>query len=56
VVTAGRLILYRSFGKLSFGTILDSTEKIQIMFHRDNCKIDISTSANEPNLVDSLGE
>ena len=56
VVTAGRLILYRSFGKLSFGTIVDSTEKIQIMFHRDNCKMDISTSANEPKLVDSLWE
>ena len=56
VVTAGRLILYRSFGKLAFWTIVDSTEKIQVMFHRDNCKMDISTSANEPKLVDSLGE
>ena len=54
VVTAGRLILYRSFGKLSFWTIIDSTEKIQVMFHRDNCKMDISTSANEPKLVDNL--
>jgi lysyl-tRNA synthetase class II len=53
-VTAGRIILYRSFGKLAFATIIDSTEKIQVMFHRDNCKIDISTSANEPNAVDSL--
>lgn len=56
VVTAWRLILYRSFGKLSFWTIVDSTEKIQVMFHRDNCKMDISISANEPKLVDSLGE
>ena len=54
VKTAGRLILYRSFGKLSFGTIIDSTNRIQVMFHRDNCKIDISTSADEPKLVDSL--
>lgn len=56
VATAGRLILYRSFGKLSFWTIIDSTEKIQVMFHRDNCKIDISNSADEPKLVESLWE
>ncbi len=56
VKTAGRLILYRSFGKLSFWTIIDSTNKIQVMFHRDNCKIDISTSANEPKLVETVWE
>ena len=56
VKTAWRLILYRSFGKLSFWTLMDSTNKIQIMFHRDNCKIDISTSADEPKLVESLWE
>ena len=56
VKTAWRLMLYRSFGKLSFWTIMDGSEKIQVMFHRDNCKIDISTSADEPKLVDSLWE
>jgi hypothetical protein len=33
---------------------MDGSEKIQVMFHRDNCKTDISTSADEPKLVDSL--
>ena len=56
IKTAWRLMLYRSFGKLSFWTIMDGSEKIQVMFHRDNCKIDISTSADEPKLVDSLWE
>ena len=39
VKTAGRLMLYRSHGKLAFAKLLDSTEQIQLMFHRDNCKI-----------------
>ncbi|GHW02722.1 lysine--tRNA ligase [candidate division SR1 bacterium] len=41
VSTAGRLTLYRSHGKLAFARLLDSTEQIQLMFHRDNCKINI---------------
>jgi lysyl-tRNA synthetase, class II len=39
VQTAGRVMLYRSHGKLAFAKLLDSTEEIQLMFHRDNCKI-----------------
>ena len=39
VVTAGRVMLHRSHGKLAFAKILDSTGQIQLMFHRDNCKI-----------------
>ena len=39
VQTAGRVMLYRSHGKLAFAKILDSTEQIQLMFHRDQCKI-----------------
>ncbi len=39
VKTAGRMMLYRSHGKLAFAKILDSTEQIQLMFHRDQCKI-----------------
>ena len=39
VKTAGRVMLYRSHGKLAFAKILDSTEQIQLMFHRDQCKI-----------------
>ena len=39
VKTAGRVMLYRSHGKLSFARILDSTAQIQLMFHRDHCQI-----------------
>jgi lysyl-tRNA synthetase class 2 len=39
VSTAGRITLYRSHGKLAFARLLDSTDQIQLMFHRDNCKI-----------------
>ncbi|PID34837.1 MAG: hypothetical protein CR971_01205, partial [candidate division SR1 bacterium] len=52
VKTAGRVTLYRTHGKIAFARILDASEQIQIMFHKSNCKIDISTSDNEPNLVD----
>ena len=37
VKTAGRVMLYRSHGKLAFAKLLDSTEQIQLMFHRDFC-------------------
>jgi len=39
IQTAGRLMLYRSHGKLAFAKLLDSTEQIQLMFHRENCKL-----------------
>ena len=39
VSTAWRVMLYRSHGKLAFAKILDSTNQIQLMFHRDQCKI-----------------
>lgn len=39
VSTAGRLTLYRSHGKLSFGKLLDESGEIQIMVHRDRCKM-----------------
>ncbi len=39
VQTAGRVMLYRSHGKLAFAKILDSSDQIQLMFHRDHCKI-----------------
>lgn len=38
--TAWRITLYRSFGKISFAKLQDNTSEIQIMFARDNCKID----------------
>jgi lysyl-tRNA synthetase class II len=39
IKTAGRLMLHRSHGKLAFAKLLDSTAQIQLMFHRENCKI-----------------
>ena len=39
VQTAWRVMLYRSHGKLAFAKLLDSTDEIQLMFHKDNCKI-----------------
>lgn len=51
VKTAGRVMLYRSHGKLAFAKLLDSTEQIQLMFHRDNCKI-----ITNDGLVDTLND
>ena len=39
VSTAGRVMLHRSHGKILFMKIQDQDEQIQVMFHRDNCKI-----------------
>jgi len=39
IKTAGRVMLYRSHGKLAFAKLLDSTDQIQLMFHRENCKL-----------------
>ena len=49
VQTAGRVMLYRSHGKLAFAKLLDSTAEIQLMFHRDNCKIIINNKLREWN-------
>jgi len=47
VRTAGRIMLYRTHGKLAFAKLLDSTEQIQLMFHRDNCKIIVNETSIE---------
>lgn len=39
VQTAGRITLYRSFGKIAFARLQDSSGDIQIMFSRENCQI-----------------
>ncbi|HMT00752.1 MAG TPA: lysine--tRNA ligase [Candidatus Absconditabacterales bacterium] len=52
IFTAGRLMLFRSHGKLSFGKLMDETGEIQLMFHRDNCGI---ISADEI-VLKNLGE
>ena len=49
VKTAGRVMLYRSHGKLAFAKLLDSTEQIQLMFHRENCKIVTNKELRDPN-------
>jgi len=41
VITAGRLIGYRSFGKISFGKLQDASAIIQVMFSVQNCRIEI---------------
>jgi len=47
VATAGRVMLYRSHGKLAFAKILDSTEEIQLMFHRDDCQLITDPAASD---------
>lgn len=41
VVIAGRVMLHRSFGKICFATINDGTGKMQILFARENCSINV---------------
>ncbi|MBC7503645.1 lysine--tRNA ligase [Candidatus Gracilibacteria bacterium] len=38
---AGRIMLHRSFGKICFATISDGTGRIQVLFSRDNCSINV---------------
>jgi lysyl-tRNA synthetase class 2 len=42
VSTAGRITLYRSHGKLAFVRLLDHSDQIQLMFHRDTCAIRVN--------------
>jgi lysyl-tRNA synthetase class 2 len=41
VALAGRVMLHRSFGKICFATISDGTGKIQVLFSRENCSINV---------------
>ena len=41
VALAGRVMLHRSFGKICFATISDGTGKIQVLFSRENCAINV---------------
>lgn len=38
---AGRVMLHRSFGKICFASISDGTGRIQILFSRENCSINV---------------
>jgi lysyl-tRNA synthetase class 2 len=55
VALAGRVMLHRSFGKICFASISDGTGRIQILFSRENCSINVDgesktelTGENEP--------
>lgn len=39
VETAGRIVLYRNFGKIAFAHLQDDSGRIQIMFSKENCRI-----------------
>lgn len=39
------MILHRSFGKICFATITDGTSKIQVLFSRDNCSINVDNNS-----------
>ncbi len=41
IALAGRVMLHRSFGKICFATINDGTGKMQILFSRENCSINV---------------
>ncbi len=41
IALAGRVMLHRSFGKICFASISDGTGRIQILFSRKNCSINI---------------
>lgn len=41
VAIAGRVMLHRSFGKICFATISDGTGRMQILFARENCSINV---------------
>lgn len=49
--TAGRIVLYRTHGKLSFAKLQDETSTIQLMFHRDHCFL----RKEDGSLVEQLG-
>lgn len=48
---AGRVLLHRSFGKICFATISDGTGKMQILFARENCSINVDGKS-----ISTLGE
>ena len=56
VSTAWRVMLYRSHGKLAFAKILDSTGQIQLMFHRDQCRILKTTKMEDWKMEDVPAE
>jgi len=43
ISTAGRVVLFRSFGKIAFAHLQDATGQIQVMFSRENCTINTGT-------------
>ncbi len=47
VALAGRVMLHRSFGKICFASISDGTGRIQILFSRENCSINVNGESKD---------
>lgn len=45
IALAGRVMLHRSFGKICFATISDGTGRIQVLFSRENCSINLGSES-----------
>lgn len=45
--TAGRIVLFRSFGSLAFGHLQDDSGRFQVMFSKNNLKININGDARQ---------
>ena len=50
IALAGRVMLHRSFGKICFASISDGTGRIQILFSRENCSLNVD-GVNHSELV-----
>ncbi len=48
VVLAGRMVLFRAMGKNAFAQIQDETGRLQIMFNRDNTRVEGYEPENAP--------
>lgn len=51
VSIAGRIVLFRSFGKIAFAHLQDDSGRVQVMFSKENCKIRVAGK-----ILDSVGE
>ncbi len=47
VSVAGRIVLFRSFGKIAFATIQDDTGRIQVMFSKERCALCVNGETKE---------
>lgn len=52
VTTAGRVLLTRTHGALTFVRLQDQTGIIQVMLHKDNCTLRLETGEEKKNIED----